>query len=77
MADVRCKGHCPAGGRCCCDGRVEHHLHICSVATCSCHTLDRYTGRLQVLDVGRVDPLGMHWRAATVLTAERREGVGV
>ena len=73
MPDVRCKGHCPAGGRCCCDGRVEHSLHICSTAGCPCHSAQRYDGMLAVLDVGDVDPLGMGWRAATVLQREEVE----
>lgn len=73
MADGgRCRKRCPCGGQCTCSADVPHELHICSASTCECHSAQRYDGTLAVLDVGAVDPLGMHWRAATVL---RREAV--
>ena len=76
MADSkRCRSKCPCGGQCCCDGSVEHSLHICSAASCSCHSAARYAGTLPVLDVGDVDPLGMGWRAARVLAAEQPQEV--
>lgn len=72
MADVGyCKAKCPGGAKCRCTAH-PHALHICSDPGCPCHSADRYDGTLAVLDVGAVDPLGMHWRAATVL---RREAV--
>jgi hypothetical protein len=70
----RCRKRCPCGGQCYCSADVPHELHICSASTCECHSAARYTGRLAVLDVGDVDPLGLGWRAATVL---QREGAGV
>lgn len=38
----KCKGHCPVGFPCCCDGEVPHELHICSEADCKCHSAERY-----------------------------------
>ena len=71
----KCRHSCPCGGRCCCSADVPHELHICDTPTCECHTARRYAGTLPVLDVGDVDPLGMGWRAVTVLAAEQREEV--
>ena len=72
MADAKCGHKCPGGSRCTCNGSVVHTLHICSNRDCCCHSAARYAGTLPVIDVGDVDPLGMHWRAARVV----REAVG-
>lgn len=74
-SEGRCRHSCPCGGRCCCSADVPHDLHICASKDCACHSADRYTGRLPVLDVGDVDPLGLGWRAAAVLAGEQPQEV--
>jgi hypothetical protein len=74
MAEGSCRKRCPGGNKCKCSEH-PHHFCICADPGCPCHTQQRYENRLQVLDVGRVDPLGMHWRAANVVAVKQREEV--
>jgi hypothetical protein len=44
----RCSNVCPEGRPCCCNGRIQHTLHICSNPKCDCHKVERYAHAVSV-----------------------------
>lgn len=54
-----CTEHCPEGFKCCLNGAIEHHWHICKNEWCDCHGQPRYDEERKMAQEGPEVPRGV------------------